>query len=177
MRNLYLISFICLVSVPNVLWGQVFTVYDSFTELEKRIQQVDEHTTLVLNFWATWCAPCVEELPSFNELYQKHADTDFQVIMVSLDFKSRLEKTLVPFLEKSPLKPEIALLADQDADSWIPQIHPNWEGTIPATVVIRGGQRSLFPEKFQSYEALESFVLNFVNKVQKATCMGSKGTR
>lgn len=176
MRNLCLISFVCFLA-PSALWAQDFIVYESYTELEKRIQQVDEHTTLVLNFWATWCSPCIEELPSFDALQQKHAGSDFQVIMISLDFKSKLDKTLIPFLEKNQLKPEVALLADQDADSWIPKIHPNWEGAIPATVVIRGGQRSLFPEKFQNYEALESFVFDFVNKVQKATCMGSKGTR
>jgi thiol-disulfide isomerase/thioredoxin len=152
-------------------------VYDNFSELEERIKQVDDQTTLVLNFWATWCSPCVEELPSFDELQLKHAKSDFQVILVSLDFKSKLEKSFIPFLEERQLKPEVALLADQDADTWIPKIHPNWEGTIPATIVIRGNQRSLFSEKFQNYDELESFVLNFVNKVQKATCVGSKGTR
>lgn len=176
MRNLYLISFLILVTAC-VLHGQRFTIYDSYSELEERIKKVDENSTLVLNFWATWCGPCVEELPCFDKFYQKFAESDFEIILVSLDFKSRLEKSFIPFLDENKLKPEVALLADQDADSWIPKIHPNWEGTLPATVVIRGNQRSLFPEKFQNYEELESFVLNFVNKIQQATCAGAKGTR
>ena len=176
MRNLYLIFFLCLLA-PCVARGQTFTVYDSFSDLEERLNQVEDNTTLVINFWATWCKPCVEELPIFDQLFLKHADSNFQVILVSLDFKSRLEKSFIPFLEKHQLQPELALLADQNGDSWIPKIHPNWEGTLPATVVIRGGSRALYAEQFSSYEELENFVVNFVIKVQKGISMGSKGTR
>lgn len=176
MRNLYLISFICFLA-PCVLRGQSFTVYDSFPQLEARIHQLSKKTTVVINFWATWCGPCVEELPCFDELHQKFAGPDFEVWLVSLDFKSRLEKQFIPFLEKKHLKPEVILLADQDADSWIPKMHPNWEGTLPATVIIRGSQRALFPEQFENYEQLEAFVLSFLKTVQKAACLGSEGTR
>lgn len=176
MRNICFILFLWMLA-PCVLRGQAFTIYNNFSELEERIDQLKSNTTLVINFWATWCAPCVEELPSFEKLYQKHADSNFQVILISLDFKSRLEKNFIPFLEKYQLKPEVALLADQDGDNWIPKIHPNWEGTLPATVVIRGSDRALFPEQFQTFEDLENFVMNFVNKVQKGIIKGSKGTR
>ena len=157
--------------------AQAFTVCDSFSELEARIQKAGDQTTLVLNFWATWCAPCVEELPYFEKLHQRYASSEFEVILVSLDFKSQLEKRFLPFLEKRQLKPEIILLADQDADSWIPKVHPDWEGPIPATVVIRGDQRALFPDQFANYQQLETFVFDFVKKTGKAICLGSKGTR
>ncbi|MBK6933115.1 MAG: redoxin domain-containing protein [Saprospirales bacterium] len=176
MRNLYLISTLFFLATC-MLRGQAFTVYDSFSELEDRIREVDHNTTLVINFWATWCGPCVEELPCFEELHRNYASADFQVLLVSLDFKSRLEQKFIPFLEKHQLKPEVVLLADQDADNWIPKIHPDWQGALPATVVLRGGQRALFPEKFEHYEDLEAFVLNFVKSVRKATNMGCKGTR
>lgn len=177
MRNLYLISFLFLL-VPYVARGQTFTIYESFSELEERIAEAAKsNKTLVINFWATWCSPCVEELPSFEQLDQKHADSNFQVILVSLDFKSRLERNFIPFLEKHKLQPEVILLADPDADEWIPKIHPNWEGTLPATVVIRGKDRALFPEQFNTYEELENFVMNFISKVQKGITEDSKGTR
>jgi thiol-disulfide isomerase/thioredoxin len=177
MRNFCLISFLFLL-VPCVARGQTFTIYDSFSELEERIAQATQsNTTLVINFWATWCGPCVEELPSFEQLDQKHADSSFQVILVSLDFKSRLERNFIPFLEKHKLHPEVILLADPYADEWIPKIHPNWEGTLPATVVIRGNDRALFPEQFNTYEDLENFVMNFINRVQKGIKEGTKGTR
>lgn len=171
-----MISFLCLFATYG-LRGQAYSIYNDFSELEERIKQANENTTLVLNFWATWCSPCVEELPSFEELYRKHADSNFQVILISLDFKSRLEKNFIPFLEKHRLQSEVILLADPTADEWIPKMHPNWEGTLPATVVIKGGNRALFPEQFSSYEELENFVLNFVLRVQKGINQGTKGTR
>ena len=176
MRNLYLVS-ILLFLAPCALRGQAFSVYEAFSDLETRIQKTSSNTTLVLNFWATWCAPCVEELPSFEKLYQDHSESKVEVVLVSLDFKSQLDKRFIPFLERQQLKSEVILLADQDADSWIPKIHPKWEGTLPATVVIRDGQRVFFPDQFENYQELETFVFDFIKKVRKAMCLGSKGAR
>lgn len=176
MRNLYLVSLLLFITTC-ALRGQVFTTYESFSELEQRIQQAGSKTTTVINFWATWCGPCVEELSYFQELHQNFAGPDFQILLISLDMKNRLDKSLIPFLEKHQPKSEVILLSDQDADSWIPKVHPNWEGTIPATVVIRGEQRALFSEQFASYAELETFVTDFLKKVQKAIPHGISGTR
>ncbi|TNE61072.1 MAG: redoxin domain-containing protein [Bacteroidetes bacterium] len=176
MRNLYLVSILFLLT-PCAIRAQAFTVFDSFSDLEKRIQKADANTTLVLNFWATWCSPCVEELPCFEELNRNFTGPGFEVILVSLDFKSQLDKRFLPFLEKQQLKSEVVLLADQDADSWIPKVHPKWEGALPATVVIRGGQRAFYPDQFENYQELETFVFDFVKKTRKAMCLDSKGTR
>lgn len=176
MRILYLVSFLFF-SGSCALRGQAYTVYDDFSQLETRIQQLSAKTTVVINFWATWCGPCVEELPCFEELTQKYAGPDFQVWLVSLDFKTRLEKQFIPFLEKNKLKAEVILLADQDADDWIPKVHKDWEGGLPTTVVISGGQRKLQQEQFANFEELESFVLGFLKTVQKVTGLSTEGSR
>ena len=177
MRNLFLVSFFCFLAL-GALRGQAYTVFDRFSDLEARIQALSCKTTVVINFWATWCGPCVEELPCFDDLHQKYDGPNFEVWLVSLDFKSRLEKQFIPFLEKKQLKPEVILLADQDADNWIPKMHPDWEGTLPATVVLRGGRRALYPEQFENFEELEAFVLSFLKKtVQKVASVGSEGAR
>lgn len=177
MRILYLVSFLCF-SGPCALRGQAYTVYDSFSQLETRIQQLSEKTTVVINFWATWCGPCVEELPCFEELNQKYAGPDFQVWLVSLDFKSRLEKQFLPFLEKNKLKAEVILLADQNADDWIPKVHKDWQGGVPSTLIIRGGERQLHQDQFKSFDELESFVLGFLKTVQqKVKGMIPEGSR
>jgi thiol-disulfide isomerase/thioredoxin len=166
MRNFYFIGLFTLL-VPCLLPGQSFKVFDNFSELEERIKQTKSTTTLVINFWATWCSPCVKELPYFNELHRKYAGSDVEVILVSLDMKSRLDKTLVPFLKKNKLMPEVILLSDQDADAWIPLIYEDWEGTIPATVLVHGDQRELFQEQFESYAELETYIFNFLKKIGK----------
>lgn len=176
MRILYLVSFLCFLG-SCALRGQAYTVYDDFSQLENRIKQTSSKTVLVINFWATWCRPCVEELPCFEELHQKYANTNFEVLLVSLDFKSKLENQFVPFLANKKLKSEVILLADQDADSWIPKMHPSWEGAIPTTVLIRGGQREVHTEQFHNFEELETFVLSFLKTVQKVTGLSTEGSR
>jgi len=100
------------------------------------IFQQKNDTTYVINFWATWCAPCVKELPYFEKLNQKYTDKKVKVILVSQDFSKQLEKKLKPFLEKNKLQSEVLVLIDPDANSWIDKVNPAWSGAIPATVII-----------------------------------------
>lgn len=142
-----------------------FQICDSFPQLEARLRQVKEGTTLVINFWATWCGSCVEELPYFESLRQLYAGQNVEIILVSLDFKSRLEKSVIPFLKEHQVKSEVILLADQDSNNWIPRVHENWEGGIPATMVLRGNTKTFYNGKFDDLGQLETFVLNSIGAV------------
>ena len=144
--------------------AQEYSVYDSLPQLTSRIYQAGS-ATLVINFWATWCKPCVEELPCFEQLREQYADKNVQVLLVSLDFKSQLEKKFVPFLKAQQLKSEVVLFADQDANTWIPKISQEWDGAIPATVIIKGQQRKFNLGKFANYTELETFVRPFLADV------------
>jgi len=64
---------------------------------------VENDTTYVYNFWATWCAPCIAELPSFIKLQETYKDKPFKLVLVSLDFSKSVEKSLLPFLEKNKM--------------------------------------------------------------------------
>jgi thiol-disulfide isomerase/thioredoxin len=154
------ILLICLLAFAKTQ-AQEFAVYDSLPQLISRIQQAG-NSTLVLNFWATWCKPCVEELPSFEELHKHYADNDVKVLLVSLDFKSQLEKKFIPFLQAQQLKSDVVLFADQDANTWIPYIHEEWDGAIPVTLVIKGNIKAISHGKFDEYTDLENFVLPFI---------------
>lgn len=156
----FFVLLICLLSFFKAQ-TQDFAVYDSLPQLISRIQQAG-NSTLVLNFWATWCKPCVEELPSFEELRRQYADKDVQVLLVSLDFKSQIEKKLLPFLKAQQLKSDVVLFADQDANTWIPYIHEQWDGAIPVTLVIKGKVKAISHGKFEEYSDLEKFVTPFI---------------
>lgn len=164
--------FLCLF-VPLVSKGQNFAVYDNFSQLEDRIKQSGDQT-LVVNFWATWCKPCVEELPCFEELQQRYANRNVQVLLVSLDFKSQIEKRLIPFLQEKGLISEVVVLTDQDADSWIPRVHESWDGAIPVTVVIRGKQRAFHREKFKDFLELDTFVQPFLDSTAVYNTIGKR---
>lgn len=115
-------------------------------------------TTYVINFWATWCKPCVAELPYFLELHKKYQDRKFKFIFVSLDFPKQIEKKLMPFLEKNPLPGEVIVLDDSDSNTWIPAVDPEWSGAIPATMVYNG-DRKIFAEKsFHDFTELSDWV-------------------
>lgn len=159
--SLVVLLFAGLCCVSSRLQSQSFVIYDHANQLQERIERAGD-TTLVLNFWATWCKPCVEELPCFDELLHLYGVQNIQVLLVSLDFKSQLEKKFIPFLKQQQLKSEVALMADQDLSVWIPMIYEDWDGAIPATLVIKGKKRRFNLGKFENLEELETFVRPFV---------------
>jgi len=161
------------------LRAQNFVVYNNLEQLQSRISRAGD-TTLVLNFWATWCNSCVEELPCFDELREYYGSQNVQVVLVSLDFKSQLEKKFIPFLNRYRLKSEVALMADQDLNAWIPLIHEAWDGAIPATLVLKGDKRLFKLGKFEDLEELETFVRPLIKDSaaflgKKMNCMDLNG--
>ncbi|MBL7805718.1 MAG: TlpA family protein disulfide reductase [Saprospiraceae bacterium] len=159
--RLFLLSLLFSWSVPQMAHSQEIIVYDSIGQLEARIRQAGD-TTLVINFWATWCGPCVEELPIFEELHRRYSPFGLKVILISLDFKSQKAKRLIPFLQTHPLSPEIGQLVDPDADSWIPRVDSLWDGAIPATWVIQKDKRGFHPTYFKDFQELEMFIQPFI---------------
>ena len=98
-------------------------------------------TLYIINFWATWCAPCVGELPEFNALQSKYANMPVKVLLVSLDFKGDNTFKLAGFLKRKNITPEVVWLSDTDPNIFIPKIENSWEGSIPATVMVHPGKQ------------------------------------
>ncbi len=132
-------------------------VYDLYEDMDWIFNQKND-TTYVINFWATWCKPCVEELPFFIELDNTYRDEKVKLILVSLDFKNQIDKKLIPFIETHKLEPEVVVLADPDANKWIPKIADEWSGAIPATLVYNKNQRSFYEQSFESFEELNTIL-------------------
>ena len=116
--------------------------------------------TYVVNFWATWCAPCVKELPHFEALQSKYIDS-LEVILVSLDFPHQYETKLKPFIQKHQLKSKVVVLDDPDMNSWIPRVNPQWDGAIPVTLIYNVSKRSFYSRKF-TYKELETELKTFL---------------
>jgi thiol-disulfide isomerase/thioredoxin len=118
-------------------------------------------TVYVVNFWATWCAPCVAELPIFEKLQADHKNK-VKVILISLDMAKDVEAKLIPFIENNKLKSKVLHLHDPDADSWINKVDSTWSGAIPATLIYGGGKRRFYEQSF-SAEALDKELEQFIN--------------
>ena len=156
-----LFSFMILFNVQST-FGQV-KVYDKFDDLDKEILQSKNDTLYVVNFWATWCKPCVTELPYFEQLHHTYKDQKFKVILVSLDLKKSIESKLIPFLKSRDIQSEVVLLADTRANDWIDKVNPEWSGSIPASVFFNKNKYQFLEQEFDSYESLESIVKAFFN--------------
>jgi thiol-disulfide isomerase/thioredoxin len=106
-----------------------------FEDLQKEINRVTD-TTLVVHFWATWCKPCVEELPNYEKLSQEYAKKRIRFLMVSMDFPKDLKDKVEPFMAKNNINSEVVLLDEPDYNAWIDEIDKEWSGTIPATLMV-----------------------------------------
>src|SRR5690606_38467372 len=128
-------------------------VYD-FTGIEPMLTSGSD-TTYIVNFWATWCAPCIEELPYFEELTSETRGQAVKVLLVSLDFRKQLSTRLLPFIKKHNLRSEVIVLDDPDANAWIDKVDPSWSGAIPATLVFRGDRREFKEQTFTRAELFQ----------------------
>lgn len=138
----------------------------SFSEFSPRLSPSSKNDTVyVINFWATWCKPCVEELPFFETLNENYGSYNFKITLVSLDFKSQYEKKLVPFVNDNNIKSEVILLNAPNYNDWISVVSKSWSGSIPATLIIHAStDTKLFLERqFNSYEEIENLIKPFVN--------------
>ena len=138
--------------------GQDFDKY-TFSEFESYLNKPDDKI-YVINFWATWCKPCVEEMPAFNELYEKYHTKNVEIILVSLDFGKNLDERINKFKIAHNIKSKIIILDDPDSNSWINKVDQSWSGAIPATLIYRKNKK-IFYEKSFSFAELEKEIQKF----------------
>ncbi|WP_374173063.1 TlpA family protein disulfide reductase [Flavobacterium tructae] len=121
-------------------------------QLNERIKN-GKDSTYVVNFWATWCAPCIKELPHFEKLKADHQSDKLAVLLVSVDFKSKLNSAVVPFVKRKKLRNEVFLLNESNPQEYIDRIDKDWSGSIPATLFIKEDKRKFIESEF-TYEQL-----------------------
>lgn len=134
--------FLCCLSCTTTSKNEVISL--SYNELKPMLFQ-EGNKTYVVNFWATWCAPCVKELPYFEAINQKE---NVDVLLVSLDFPKHKESRLLPFIKKHQLQSEVVLLDDSNENLWINAIDSTWSGALPATLIYNQSKRIFYEQSF-----------------------------
>jgi thiol-disulfide isomerase/thioredoxin len=122
-------------------------------ELEKILSASDDRL-YVVNFWATWCAPCVKELPHFEKISEEYEPEKVKFILISLDFPSQIDKQLIPFLRKNKITLPVSVMTNLDYNAWIDKVDNSWQGNIPATLLFNNaaGRRLFIPDEVEETE-------------------------
>ncbi len=131
-------------------------------DLKARLAK-ESDTTFVVNLWATWCKPCVAELPYFERLWREEATKhNVKVLLVSVDAKKERESKLEPFIAKRGITAEVVLLSPVGVDG----IDSTWSGAIPATLIVKGAKRGFFEQEF-TYDELKRTLDDFIKSATK----------
>lgn len=134
-----------------------------FEGLKPRLHKKTD-TTYVVNFWATWCKPCVQEMPAFQKLNREFAGKPFKLLLVSLDFPSQIDSRLKPFIADNNIRAEVVVLDDPDSNTWISEVSENWSGALPGTLIYKHENYRKFFEKTFEYHELKEIVENQIKK-------------
>ena len=166
MRRLVFSSLLHLMFGSN-LWAQANTPKVDVVKFDwyEKLIRSNNDTTYIVNFWATWCMPCVAELPYFEQLLQRYQSQKVKVYLVSLDFIKQKDQKLIPFLTKQKIKSEVVLLDEPDYNAWIDKVNPAWSGALPATVIFNTKRKQkTFFENETTFKILDSITSNYISK-------------
>ncbi len=132
-----------------------------YPELLTMMEEDHSDKLIIYNFWATWCAPCVKEMPHFDKA---NSEDNVKVKFVSFDDINKMEDRVIPFLKRKGIQSEVFLLDETDYNEFIDKIDKRWSGAIPATIVFNNNTgEKLFFEKEFSEDELKTLIRNQLN--------------
>lgn len=137
MKKILFILFYVVVMQIHVQAQQITAVNISWVD---SIKTNKNDTLYIINFWATWCKPCVEELPYFIQLSDTLKDKKVKVILVNTDMKKELDTKVKSFLVSKKIGLQVIHINETNANNWIDKVNTEWSGAIPATWFIRGSK-------------------------------------
>lgn len=127
----------------------------------RKILNPNNNVTYVINFWATWCRPCVAEIPYFEKIAQEYKDKNVKFIFVAVEDEfEKVEK----FIKLKNIQSSVLLLDEARANEWIPMVNETWEGEIPVTLFVNKekNKREFHTGKI-SEEALKKYIELSIN--------------
>ncbi|MEQ8525630.1 TlpA disulfide reductase family protein [Gracilimonas sp.] len=156
-----IISFI-LIFVSFSFSGDKILVDATADQIMAKVAEYEGEKPVLMNFWATWCAPCIEEFPYLMELNEKY-EGQFKLILVSGDFREARDEAEV-FLKKQGVDFETYFKVGKD-NEFITTISNKWTGALPFTIVYnKEGNVTASWEGKAELETFESEIVNVINE-------------
>ncbi|MCU0356007.1 MAG: TlpA family protein disulfide reductase [Cyclobacteriaceae bacterium] len=143
---------VILLLISLTLFAQPKAEIIKLKQLQEHIQAKTDKVK-VINFWATWCAPCIKEMPLFEKLNAERQNVEVTLVSMDLDLDPNPEK-VYKFLDRRKIKSQVLILDERDPNSWIDQVDKNWSGALPATIIINGktGKRKFIERELHEGE-------------------------
>ncbi|EON78422.1 thioredoxin, putative [Lunatimonas lonarensis] len=126
----------------------------SFSDFDGMTKKASDKL-VIYNFWATWCAPCVKEMPAFEKVNAE--DPNLELVFISLD-DGRKPERVNTFIERRAIKSPVFLLNDVDFNSWIGKVNADWSGAIPATLFVKPDGSRFFHEGELNEDELKNLI-------------------
>ena len=126
-------------------------------ELQELINSKNDAGVKVINFWATWCAPCVKELPLFEKVNQENKNVKVILVSMDIDLDPDVQK-VQKFIDRKKILSQVYILDEHNPDVWINKIEKEWSGALPATLLIGTNGKRKFIERELHEGELESFI-------------------
>jgi thiol-disulfide isomerase/thioredoxin len=134
----------------------------SLKQLQDATARNNSDTLYVVNFWATWCKPCVAEMPFFDKANAGFKQHKVKVVFVSLNSPKELEQ-VTKFVADKGVGAEVCLLDAGNPNNWIDSIDNSWSGAIPATAMYKRGKKVFWAEKEFTQKELDSIIKTKIN--------------
>ena len=121
--------------------------------IQKEMEQIQ-----VVNFWATWCGPCIKELPLLEKLNADRNDVRVRLVSMDMDLDPDPEKVR-KFVSRKKILSQVLILDERNPNLWIDKVDKNWSGALPATLVVNNktGKRKFVERELHEGE-LESLI-------------------
>jgi thiol-disulfide isomerase/thioredoxin len=137
-------------------------VYDEFAGLADLFAQRND-TTYLINFWATWCKPCLDELPLLQEIERTYPDRPLEVLLVSLDTDPDAIARIPDYLDRRDIDLPTVVLTDQGSQ-WQRELDENWDGSLPTTFIYRNGLRYVYRRNFRTLPDVRDAVMPLLDR-------------
>lgn len=155
-----------------ILFAILFLASVSFSQEIKKVK-IDElvtmidtsSTPIIVNFWASWCQPCVHEIPWFEKAVAELKDKHVKVLLVSLDFANDYKnKVLQKFVKEQGYTSSVVWLDETNADKFCPKIDSAWDGSIPVTLMVNN--KTKYRQFFEFQLKEERFKLELAKLIE-----------
>lgn len=132
--------------------------YNNFETFEKEVLNVAKKQPTLINFWATWCVPCMEEMPIFLEMYRSEKYANLNFVFVNMDFEKDIETKVKTYVSEEKILSNTVVLTAPKPNQWIDKVSEKWSGALPFTLITNKSKRATHNGKFHSVNEVEELL-------------------